>query len=46
MSEKLFWPRNKTLHLGYAKFDSQKAEYCFNLASLGLEILHLIEHHK
>ncbi|HUI28824.1 MAG TPA: hypothetical protein VLX91_01315 [Candidatus Acidoferrales bacterium] len=39
----LFWPRNRILHLGQTGFDTKQAEHCFNIASLGLTILQMME---
>ena len=37
--QKLFWPRNRILHHGYADHDAEDAKKCFNFAQFGLEIL-------
>lgn len=37
--EKLFWPRNRILHLGDSNYGSAEAIRCFNIATLGLKIL-------
>ena len=37
--EKLFWPRNRILHLGASDYGEEEATSCFNIAKLGLEIL-------
>jgi|WetSurMetagenome_2_1015567.scaffolds.fasta_scaffold486180_1 hypothetical protein len=42
----LFWPRNRILHLGDDKYDSQSATYCFHVAELGLTILDRLDTYK
>jgi hypothetical protein len=42
----LFWPRNRILHLGKAKYTQEDARRCFNFASLGLRILESLDNEK
>lgn len=37
--EKLFWPRNRILHAGYAKHSDADAARCYSFAQLALHIL-------
>jgi len=39
LQEKLFWPRNKILHAGYAKYSDADAARCYSFAQLALHIL-------
>ena len=39
----LYWPRNRILHLGYSKYDSAEATYCYNTAALGIHLLNLLD---
>ncbi|MCZ6671579.1 MAG: hypothetical protein O7C75_01430, partial [Verrucomicrobia bacterium] len=42
----LFWPRNRILHLGYAKYGKDDANRCFNRAAIGLWILEKLDWEK
>lgn len=45
--EKLFWPRNRILHLGDSRYDKEDAAIrCFNIATLGLKILEVMDRKK
>lgn len=44
--EKLFWPRNRILHLGYADYISDDAIICYNFANLGISILREMDKYK
>ena len=39
LKEKLFWPRNRVLHLGFSGYAEEDAKKCFNIAALALDIL-------
>ncbi len=43
---KLFWPRNRVLHLGYAGFQRDDAARCFSIAALGLRILQQLDEER
>lgn len=44
--EKLFWPRNRILHLGDSCYGIEDANRCFNIANLGLKILEVMDKNK
>lgn len=44
--EKLFWPRNRILHLGVSRYGQEDANRCFNIAALGLRILEIMDEKK
>ena len=44
--EKLFWPRNRILHLGDSKHGKEDAIRCFNMATIGLSILEVMDRKK
>ncbi|RZB34651.1 MAG: hypothetical protein SRB1_00419 [Desulfobacteraceae bacterium Eth-SRB1] len=44
--EKLFWPRNRILHLGASDYGEKEATICFNVAELGLRILSCLDEKK
>jgi hypothetical protein len=41
--KKLFWPRNRILHAGYADYSQQDAERCYTIAQFGLSVLHSLD---
>lgn len=43
---RLFWPRNRVLHLADATFSLDDAKRCFNIATLGLRILEALDQKK
>jgi len=44
--KKLFWPRNRILHLGYSKYKKKDANSCFHIANLGMQVLRKMDSHK
>ena len=44
--EKLFWSRNRILHLGASDYGEKEATICFNVAELGLRILSCLDEKK
>lgn len=44
--QKLFWPRNRILHLADTSFKKADAVRCFNIATLGLRILEELDEKK
>jgi hypothetical protein len=44
--EKLFWPRNRILHLGDSKYGEEDAIRSFNIATLGLRVLDVMDGNK
>ena len=44
--QKLFWPRNRVLHLADTSFKKDDATRCFNIATLGLKILEELDRKK
>lgn len=44
--EKLFWPRNRILHLGYSSYREDDAFRSLNIAVLGLKILEVMDRNK
>ena len=41
--QKLFWPRNRVLHLADTSFNKADGQRCFNIATLGLRILEKLD---
>ena len=44
--KKLFWPRNRILHLADTSFSKDDAIRCYNIATLGLMILDEMDEHR
>jgi len=44
--QNLFWPRNRVLHLADTSFSYEDAKRCFNIATLGLRILDVMDEHR
>ena len=44
--QKLFWPRNRVLHLADTSFKKADGVQCFNIATLGLRILEELDKNK
>ena len=44
--EKLFWPRNRILHLGETLCDSDHSKRCYNMARLGVHLFHELDVYK
>ena len=44
--KKLFWPRNRILHLANTDYERQDAEKSYNIASLGITILNSMDEHR
>ena len=44
--EKLFWPRNRVLHLADTSFSKDDGIRCYNIATLGLRILDEMDKHR
>lgn len=44
--QKLFWPRNRVLHLADTSFKKEDAVRCFNISVLGLKILEEMDRQK
>lgn len=44
--EKLFWPRNRIVHLADSSHDKDDAFRCFNIATIGLRILDIMDRKK
>jgi len=44
--EKLFWPRNRVLHLADISFSKDESMRCYNIATLGLLILDQMDKHR
>jgi len=43
IQEKLFWRRNRILHLGYARYDAEDAMRCMNISELGMDMLEALD---
>ena len=44
--QKLFWPRNRILHLAYTKYNYIDARRCYNIAKLGLMLLEKLDNYR
>ncbi|MHC4174649.1 MAG: hypothetical protein ACYTBX_15025 [Planctomycetota bacterium] len=44
--QRLFWPRNRVLHLGDTTFSKEDAIWCYGIAALGLKVLEQMDEPK